>query len=335
MISLVLLVTFLFGIVTPVYADALQTEQSTKQQLVTAMIQELSVVLQKNNPQPKPGSVGGEWLILGLARSNIDVPHAYYDTYYKALETTVKEKQGILHKRKYTEYSRTVLALTAMSKNPANVSGYNLLQPLENVKATVQQGLNGAIFALLALDSKGYTSDARQEYVTYILDKELPNGGWTLTGNQTDIDVTAMAIQALVPYREDEKVQEAIGRGINSLSTKNIVYCESAAQLLITMTTLGIEPLAVENVLDTLMTFYQQGKGFSHILDGEVNAMATEQAFYALVALERYYNNSPTLYDMTSESEKGTISETSADSKSVSVVQTIIQKVNGLLRKGT
>ncbi len=339
-ITILILITLLFQIAAPAYANTaiLQTKQSTKQQMVISTIQDISTVLQKNNPQPKPGSTGGEWLILGLARSDMNVSNTYYDSYYKALETTVKEKEGILHKRKYTEYSRTVLALTSMGKDSGNVAGYNLLQPLEDVKATVQQGINGAIFALLALDSNEYVSDARQQYVQYILEKELPNGGWALSGNQADLDVTAMAIQALAPYSEDESVQKAIERGMNSLSTGKIVYCESAAQLLVAMTTLGMDTTAVESVLDTLMEFYQKGKGFTHTLDGKVNAMATEQALYALVALDRYYDGDQALYDMTVEPSDATlqdgVNEAETNAKTTSVLQTILDKWNKFWRKG-
>ena len=340
LISLMVLMALLFGIVTPVYANTVtpQTEQFVKHQMVISTIQDISTVLQKNNPHPKPGSTGGEWLILGLARSDMDVPNTYYDTYYKSLETIVKEKQGVLHKRKYTEYSRTVLALASIGKDPGNVAGYNLLQPLEDVKAAVQQGINGAIFALLALDSNMYESDARQQYVQYILEKELPNGGWTLSGTQADLDVTAMAVQALAPYSEDVSVQKAIERAMNCLSTGKIVYCESAAQLLIAMTTLGMETTAVETVLDTLMAFYQQGKGFTHTLDGKVNAMATEQALYALVAVERYYDGDKALYDMTvvpgDAILQDGVNEPVTDAKTISVLQTILDKWNKFWRKG-
>ena len=103
-ITILILITLLFQIAAPAYANTaiLQTKQSTKQQMVISTIQDISTVLQKNNPHPKPGITGGEWLILGLARSDMDVPNTYYDTYYKSLETIVKEKQGVLHKRKYT-----------------------------------------------------------------------------------------------------------------------------------------------------------------------------------------------------------------------------------------
>lgn len=43
-----------------------------------------------------------------------------------------------------------------MGKDPQNVAGFDLLLPLGDFDETVSQGVNGAIFALLALDSKNY-----------------------------------------------------------------------------------------------------------------------------------------------------------------------------------
>ena len=101
--------------------------------------------------EPGTGSVGGDWLIFGLARSGVKVPQKYFDAYYENVEAAVREKNGVLSDRKYTEYSRTVLALTAIGKNPADVAGFDLLKPLADFEQVTRQGINGTIFALLAL----------------------------------------------------------------------------------------------------------------------------------------------------------------------------------------
>lgn len=86
--------------------------------------------LQAQVAEPGAGSIGGDWLVFGLVRSGVKVPQKYYDTYYNNVEAAVREKNGVLSERKYTEYSRTVLALTAIGKDPASVAGFNLLKPL-------------------------------------------------------------------------------------------------------------------------------------------------------------------------------------------------------------
>ena len=104
--------------------------------------------------EPQVGSVGGEWAVIGLARSGYDVPQKYWDDYYATVEDYVEEHKGNLHDKKYTEYSRVIVALTAIGADPANVAGYNLLTPLGDFDKTIWQGINGPIWALIALDSR-------------------------------------------------------------------------------------------------------------------------------------------------------------------------------------
>ena len=80
----------------------------------------------------------------------------------------------------------------------------------ETMKKTVYQGVNGAIFALLALDAGQYevpvntdakTQATRELYVQKILDSQLSDGGWNIAGTAADADLTAMALQALAGIR--------------------------------------------------------------------------------------------------------------------------------------
>lgn len=274
-------------------------------------------------PEPSYGSVGGEWAVFGLARSGVPVPEAYFEAYGENVAAYVAEHGGVLHAKKYTEYSRVILAWTAMGRDAADVGGYNLLQPLADFEQTVFQGINGPIFALLALDSGKYeipentagtTQATREEYVDYILSAELPGGGWTLAGDQADADITAMALQALAKYRDRQDVSAAVERGLTVLSalqTETGGYqayeaesSESIAQVLVALTELGVDPEDTRFVKDghtlqgRLLDFRNEDGSFRHILDGEADLMATEQAFYALVALDRAARGESTLYSM-------------------------------------
>lgn len=120
-----------------------------------------------------------------------------------------------------------ILALTAIGKTPADVAGFNLLLPLGDFDETVRQGVNGAIFALLALDSGGYeipgsagggNAATRELYVGELLRRRPRDGGWALTGGTPDTDVTAMALQALAKYRDRQDVADAVQRGLAALS---------------------------------------------------------------------------------------------------------------------
>ena len=282
--------------------------------------------LQAQIAAPGTGSVGGDWLIFGLARSGVKVSQKYFDAYYENVEAAVREKNGVLSDRKYTEYSRTVLALTAIGKNPADVAGYDLLKPLADFEQVTKQGINGTIFALLALDSGKYeipeNPDAavqatRQMYVDELLARELPDGGWTLTGGEPDVDITAMTLQALAKYRGQAEVEAAVERGLavlSSLQEPDGGYVswgssnsESVAQVIVALTELGV-PLDDERftkngitVEDALLRFAQENGAFVHVRDGSGgdDGMATEQAFYALAAIHRAETGETTLYDMT------------------------------------
>ena len=282
--------------------------------------------LQAQIAAPGTGSVGGDWLIFGLARSGVKVPQKYFDTYYENVEAAVREKNGVLSDRKYTEYSRTVLALTAIGKNPADVAGFDLLKPLADFEQVTKQGINGTIFALLALDSGNYempedpdaaVQATRQMYVDELLARELPDGGWTLAGGEPDVDITAMTVQALAKYREQPDAAAAVERGLavlSSLQEPDGGYVswgssnsESVAQVIVALTELGV-PLSDERfvkndvtVADALLRFAQENGAFVHVRDGSGgdDGMATEQAFYALAAIHRAETGETTLYDMT------------------------------------
>ena len=264
---------------------------------------------------------GSEWLVIALARSGRDVPDSYYDSVVKAVQSA----KGQLSDKKSTEYARTILALTAIGKDPADVGGYDLLAGLADMDDVTYQGINGAIFALLALDSgkydvpaaaEGGTQTTRDGLVAYILVQQLSDGGWALSGTSADPDVTAMALQALAPYRTgDETVDTAVDKGVQLLSDMQLsdggysswgtLNSESCAQVLIALATLGIDPVSdsrfVKNgltVLDALLAYAVSG-GFRHTVDGEADAIATEQALCALTAYARLLDGKTALYDMT------------------------------------
>lgn len=287
-------------------------------------IEKTARYLQAQIPEPTCAAVGGDWLVFGLARSGLKAPQKYFDTYYKNVEDYIVSVNGVLSRKKNTEYSRVILALTAIGKNPTNVAGFNLLLPLGDFDETVRQGVNGAIFALLALDSGGYeipevpeaeTQATRELYVGELLQREIPDGGWALTGSTPDADVTAMALQALAKYRGRQDVEDAVQRGLAALSAlqePNGAYLswdeensESVCQVIVALTELGIsldDERFVKNgqtLPQVLERFACEDGSYRHSLNGNSDEMATEQAFYALAAIHRAETGKTTLYDMT------------------------------------
>ena len=292
---------------------------------LTDTISATGQLLKDSVAEPTCGSVGGEWLVMGLARSGLEIDNEYFESYFQNLSACTAQQGGVLHDRKYTEYSRVILAVTAMGEDPTYVGGFNMLLPLADFEQTCFQGINGPIFALLALDSGNYdipenTADSTQAtrdlYVDYIINAQLPEGGWSLMGGEAEIDLTAMALQALAKYQDRKDVAEAVEKGIAILSNRqneNGGYqfneneqasCESVAQVIVALAELGIsldDSRFVKNgktLLDGLMQFRQADGGFSHLVGGETDLLATEQAFYALVAADRVEKGEASLYRM-------------------------------------
>ena len=204
-ISLFIMVAPLSGLTAPASAASKADLDASVKTAAAFMLQTV------RNPQV--GSVGGEWAVIGLARSGHDVPDSWFEGYYRTVELHVRERGGVLHDVRYTDYSRVILGLTAAGYDPRDVAGYDLTLPLGDFERTIRQGINGPIFALIALDSLSYpvpaNSDAqtqatRDMYVAEILRREIPGGGWNLTAGaggtavseneRGDPDITGMAL---------------------------------------------------------------------------------------------------------------------------------------------
>ena len=268
---------------------------------------------------PTVNSIGGEWMVIGLARSGRTVPAGYYDNVVEYVKAKADANER-LHRAKVTDNARVILALTAIGKDVTNVGGHNLLKGLDNMAYVQTQGINGPIWALIALDSHNYPTMGdvtREKLIQVILDAQLTDGGWDLSAENADTDMTAMAIQALAPYyKTNETVKAAVDKALEALSALQrndggfgswgTVNSESCDQVIVALTALGIDPTTdsrfIKNgltVLDALAGFYVTGGGFRHTAGGERNGMATEQGYYALAAYYRFANAQTRLYDMT------------------------------------
>ncbi len=273
---------------------------------------------------PIVGSIGGEWLTIGLARSGRTVPAGYYDNAVAYVKKNINAETNRLDKNKSTDNARLILALTAISKDVTDVGGYDLLAGLDDMKYIKRQGTNGPVWALIALDSHDYTpagSVTRDQLVETILSLQKDSGAWYInsTNKTDDVDMTAMAIQSLAPYYEtNDAVKTAVDKALTWLGTMQKAdgsfaemagaasSSESTAQVLVALCAMGIDPTAdvrfVKNsfhVLDGLLTFYT-GTAFKHqASDATVDQMATEQSYYALTAYMRLVGGQTALYDMT------------------------------------
>lgn len=275
------------------------------------------------------GSSVSDWTALAMARAGIADDYAGYLARLQAYVERQYAENGGLHAVKATEYHRIALTAAALGGDPAAFGAkpdgtaidlvaegtYNW-QGEEDLGG---QGLNGWIFALLTIDAVGaeVPADARysrQDMLDAIVSAQLPDGGFSLGGGTMDMDITAMALQALAPYRE--QYQEVIDAALNALSAAQTVTggfeswgaqsSESCAQVILALTALNIDPTADErfqknqrNVVEALMDFRLSDGGFAHEKDGPLDAMACEQAMQALTAMELRQQGGGRFFDLT------------------------------------
>lgn len=302
-----------------------EPEAPREPQDVSSVLNDTLAQMRATCTEPVFGTTGGEWTVLALARSGyLPIDDPYFDGYYDRIVKTVDETildGGKLHTAKLTENSRLILALSAIGRDSRDVGGHDITAALNVFGDVTYQGINGPIFALIALDTWNFETEEptiRQQCVGYILDKQKTDGGWALSGTKADPDITAMALEALANYRSQPEVETAVQRGIDCMSAMQqenggyaswgSINSESCAQVVTACAALGINPDTdarfIKNgnsAVDALLAFYDPAtKSFKHDMAGAgVGAMSTDQAAYALVAYRRLLNGQNSLYDMT------------------------------------
>ena len=292
-----------------------------------AVLESTLAYLAEAYPAPSFGADGGEWTVMTLARGGYYAEDSeYFSAYLDRITEVVGETaesvnmNGALDASKSTENSRLIIALSSIGHDARSVGDWNLISPYDDFSWVTKQGLSGAAYALLALDTNNYEtgdSTVRKQCVDYILSGQLEDGGWAFTGSTSDPDMTAIALQALVPYTSDGTVSAACEKAFSALSAmqKNdgsfeawgSVSAESAAQIVVACTAHGIDPATDSrfvksegSLLSALLSFYDEGSGmFCHVAGDGGNDIATVQCAYALVAYKRLVNGQNSLYDMT------------------------------------
>lgn len=260
------------------------------------------------------GDYSSDWYYIAMSRYGINCDHKES---INSLKSVVDDfyKNG-LENTKVTDMQRVALALLSCTSDITDVNGHNFLADCtynrENYAPLDKQGVNSLAFALILLDSKDFSVPnsaklSRNDILEKILQKELPNGGFSIVGNAPDVDATAITLQSLAPYYNNSKVKPVIDRALNYISKVQQTTgafksfgkenAESTAQVIIALTSLNIDILTdkrfIKNgntALDGLMSFLMEDGGFCHIQGYTSNNMATYQSLCALVSYYRYLN---------------------------------------------
>ena len=258
------------------------------------------------------GTTPGDWYPIGLGRLGMTDHNA---AYLAVLRDQVEERYRQPEKlsgAKATEWHRISLAVLAMGGDPtafgvdAEGNSINLIADGTYDRGKTvslgRQGINGWIWGLIALDSLRYpvpdgAADSRSSIITEILCRQLPDGGFALSGENADPDITAMAVQALAPYYNSETlytyrlkkaggevtrtVRQVVEAALKCLSERQLgtgdfaswgtENVESTDQVVVALCSLGIDPLTdsrfIKNgntLLDRILRYRMPDGGFVH-----------------------------------------------------------------------
>ena len=249
-----------------------------------------------NTLSAEAGTSYSDWMFIALMRHDASLNG---DKYIAKLDEFVASDESMNN----TQKERVAIAYTVAGVRNAFVDSTLEL----DFGAT---GINGLAFGLILLDCGGYESKSndRNALIDDILQRQFSDNGWALSGSVSDIDITSMVLQALAPYKSRSDVSEAVNKALEMLSKKQtddgdykgmgrppMPTCESTAQVIITLTSLGIDPVSDERfikngntVYDGLRRYQLSDGSYSHLANGTRNAIATYQAACALAAAERF-----------------------------------------------
>ncbi len=258
-------------------------------------------------------SLGSEYYLLTLLRAGYPIHQDVLDAY----EASVKQdglNEGF--------NPSLVMTLTALGEDASNFDNVNYLSKLGSLEELKNHFVTEEAYGLMAVDCGNYWDKVdftSEDLVSDLLAHQLPDGGWGYEsdGKLTfDVDSTAMVIQALAPYKNQEKVKDAIEKGFNQLSQAQeagggyVAWGEenaaTTAQVMVALCSVGVNPAKDKRFVkngktlgDAMMKSYIPNGGFSVAPGGEANAYAAYECLTALVACDRLNSGKTSFFDMS------------------------------------
>lgn len=278
-----------------------------------------------------------DWTMFTLARDNREIP-AEYPAY---MEKTLDNAFSALYP---ADFARMALSAAACGLDPRQIGAHDLLAALETPDYSAQIYLSSLVYPLLAMHFRSdfhFAQETRQTIVDTILRAQQPDGGWSYCsvdtgyGIVTDPDSTAMALQALAPYREQAAVQAAAEQGFAYLKTQQgetgavlsfgAPSAESTAQYILALCAWGKQPdadaYAVNGItlLEALCGFLNESGGARNFQNAE-DPLTTYQVLQALTAADRLHNGKAGLFTYDKDEAEQTTAPT-AESTETTVEQ--------------
>ena len=262
---------------------------------------------------------GSDWAIITMLRGGKTIDSAILTEYTESLIETVK---GWDSNVKPTDAAKAVLAFTIMDKDACNIEGVNLINLICNSER-LESGTNELAYSLLAI----YASNAdvpqdalwdKDEIIERLLTFQTENGGFGLFDTETaDVDMTAICVQALAPYKSDEAVTTAIEKAVDFLA--NTISADwdyddnpnTTAQVLLALASLGIDVTDPangfgngngENIV-TVLENYRNTDGNGYLYNSSVNTMATYQIMQGYDAYRKAHKDGVSYWDFSAEGQ--------------------------------
>lgn len=262
---------------------------------------------------------GTEWYVLGLVKY---APALDFSAYADALERYVSDNtisSAVVRQR-------CALTLIACGR------GEDAFVAATAEDSIGKLGVMSCIFGLHLLNNGCESSEyTPSQLVNTLLELRKTDGGWAVSGEYSDVDVTSMCLQALAAHYAEPDVKAAVDSALTLLSEKQLdggdyqsygaANPESACQVLLALSCLGIDCSDARFVksgtlLDGIMKYRLSGGSFSHAEGGQTSGTATSQAFYSLVGQLCFSRGGSSFYIYAARAEEttdapDTVSETS------------------------
>ncbi|MCU7754234.1 DUF4430 domain-containing protein [Bacillus cereus] len=290
--------------------DDKKTEQPQHENIQVPSAQ-LNEAISKTSDKMLQDGIESDWVAIALSRSGKNVPIEAKLNYVKSVTEKVEKR---INRFSATDLARTIIMMNAMSADPKNVGGHNLVQKL--YESDKVNSVTGYAFALLAFDTKKYEIPVESKWnrvalVEALLNNQHTDGGWTYNSSgskdsASSVDVTGMVLSALAPYQERSDVKPAIQKAVAYLYNEQLQNggfsadgqenSNSTAQAIIGLSLVkDVDQNRLHKAMQNLLSYQLSNGEFKWLpSDQNGNGMATEQA---LLALLQFKEMGKSIYD--------------------------------------
>ncbi|MEB9885094.1 DUF4430 domain-containing protein [Bacillus cereus] len=319
-----------------------KTPEQPKQENIQDPSAQLNEAISKTSDKMLQDGIESDWVAVALSRSGKNVPIEAKLNYVKSVTEKVEKR---INRFSATDLARTIIMMNAMSADPKNVGGHNLVQKL--YESDKVNSVTGYAFALLAFDTKKYEIPVESKWnrvalVEALLNNQHTDGGWTYNSSgskdsASSVDVTGMVLSALAPYQERSDVKPAIQKAVAYLYNEQLQNggfsadgqenSNSTAQAIIGLSLVkDVDQNRLHKAMQNLLSYQLSNGEFKWLpSDQNGNGMATEQA---LLALLKFKEMGKSIYDWSNVDAGDVIKP-----KSIEEPEKVVEPENNVVEK--